>query len=139
MTTPQFHCLEVSEVQAVTRDAVALTFAVPEHLTQTFNYVQGQYLTLRTVLEGQELRRSYSICAAVQEHRLRVAIKRVAGGLFSNWAAEQLKPGAVIEVMPPQGHFNIPLAPESTRHIVAFASGSGITPVLSILKTTLLA
>lgn len=139
MATPQFHSLEVSEVQAITRDAVALTFAVPDTLKQTFNYVQGQYLTLRTVLDGQELRRSYSICAAAQEQCLRVAIKRVAGGLFSNWAAENLLLGAVIEVMPPQGHFNIPLAPESTRHILAFASGSGITPVLSILKTTLLA
>ena len=139
MATHLFHSLEVSDVQAVTRDAVALTFAVPEHLTQAFAYVQGQYLTLRTALDGQELRRSYSICSAVQDKRLRVAIKRVTGGAFSNWAAEHLLPGAVIEVMPPQGHFHIPLAPEAARHIVAFASGSGITPVLSIIKTTLLA
>lgn len=139
MATHLFHSLEVSDVQAVTRDAVALTFAVPEHLMQAFAYVQGQYLTLRIALDGQELRRSYSICSAVQDNRLRVAIKRVAGGVFSNWAAEHLLPGALIDVLPPQGHFNIPLAPRSPRHIVAFASGSGITPVLSIIKTTLLA
>jgi ring-1,2-phenylacetyl-CoA epoxidase subunit PaaE len=102
-------------------------------------YTQGQYLTLRTAIDGQELRRSYSICSAVQDKRLRVAIKRVAGGAFSNWAAEHLLPGTSIDVMPPQGHFHIPLAPQSARHIVAFASGSGITPVLSIIKTTLLA
>ncbi|MFN5348408.1 MAG: 1,2-phenylacetyl-CoA epoxidase subunit PaaE [Polaromonas sp.] len=139
MATLQFHPLCVSTVKAVTRDSVAISFTVPEHLESVFTFVQGQYLTLRTTIEGQELRRSYSICSAVQDKRLRVAIKRVAGGAFSNWAAENLLPGVCIDVMPPQGHFNLPLAPESTRHIVAFASGSGITPVLSILKTTLLA
>ena len=139
MATPQFHSLSVSDVQPVTRDAVAVCFDVPEHLHEAFSYTQGQYLTLRTAIDGQELRRSYSICSAVQDKRLRVAIKRVAGGAFSNWAAENLLPGTFIEVMPPQGHFHIPLAPQSARHIVAFASGSGITPVLSIIKTTLLA
>ncbi|MBI3524887.1 MAG: phenylacetate-CoA oxygenase/reductase subunit PaaK [Betaproteobacteria bacterium] len=139
MTSHQFHALKVSDIQAVTRDAVALTFAVPEHLSQVFAYKQGQYLTLRTTLDGQELRRSYSICAAVQDRRLRVAIKRVAGGVFSNWAAENLLPGMVIEVMPPQGNFNIPLTPQIPRNIAAFAAGSGITPVLSIIKTALFA
>lgn len=139
MATPQFHTLQVSHVQPATRDAVAITFDVPEHLNEAFSYVQGQYLTLRTTLDGEELRRSYSICSAVQDQRLRVAIKRVAGGAFSNWAADHLLPGAAIEVMPPQGNFHIALVPQSARHIVAFASGSGITPVLSIIKTTLLA
>ena len=127
------------EVHAVTRDAMAVTFDVPEHLRDDFAYVQGQYLTLRTELGGEDVRRSYSICSAVQDQRLRVAIKRVGGGVFSNWAAEQLKPGSVIDVMPPQGNFHIPITPEASRHIVAFASGSGITPVLAIVKTTLLA
>ncbi|UUZ77515.1 phenylacetate-CoA oxygenase/reductase subunit PaaK [Polaromonas sp. P1(28)-13] len=139
MATLQFHTLKVSDVRAATRDAVAITFDVPEHLNEEFSYMQGQYLTLRTMLDGEELRRSYSICSAVQDQRLRVAIKRVAGGAFSNWAADHLLPGAAIEVMPPQGNFHIALVPQSARHIVAFASGSGITPVLSILKTTLLA
>lgn len=139
MATLQFHTLKVSDVRAATRDAVAITFAVPENLQEAFSYMQGQYLTLRTTLDGEELRRSYSICSAVQDQRLRVAIKRVAGGAFSNWAADHLLPGTAIEVMPPQGNFHIALVPQSARHIVAFASGSGITPVLSILKTTLLA
>ncbi len=139
MASPQFHSLTVSDVQAATRDAVAITFAVPDALQDVFAYTQGQYLTLRTMLGGQELRRSYSICSAVQDQRLRIGVKRVAGGAFSNWAAEHLLPGSTVEVMPPQGYFHIPLAPDAARHIVAFASGSGITPVLSIVKTTLLA
>ena len=139
LASSQFHSLQVSHVQAATRDAIAVTFAVPEHLESEFAYLQGQYLTLRTVLDGEELRRSYSICSAVQDKRLRVAIKRVAGGVFSKWATENLKPGMVVDVMPPQGGFHLPLEPAASRHIVAFACGSGITPVLSIVKTTLLA
>ena len=139
MATPRFHPLVVSQVQNTTRDAVAITFDVPPQLRESFSYVQGQYLTLRTTLDGEVLRRSYSICSAVQDRRLRVAIKRVAGGAFSNWASEHLKPGSVVEMMPPQGHFHLPLEPLAARHIVAFACGSGITPVLSIVKTTLLA
>lgn len=139
MATTRFHSLQVSQVQHATRDAIAVTFEWPPERAADFDYVQGQYLTLRTTLDGQELRRSYSICSAVQDHRLRVAIKRVHGGVFSNWAAEHLKPGMAIDVMPPQGGFHVPLQPEARRHIVAFASGSGITPVLSIVKSTLLA
>ena len=116
-----------------------MTFAVPAHLQQTFDYVQGQYLTLRAMIDGQEVRRSYSICSALQDKRLRVAIKKVAGGAFSNWAAATLLPNSPIDVMPPQGSFHIPIASEAKRHIVAFAAGSGITPVLSIIKTMLLA
>jgi ring-1,2-phenylacetyl-CoA epoxidase subunit PaaE len=139
MAALSFHSLQVSDVQAITRDAVAITFAVPDNLREVFAYVQGQHLTLRTILNGEETRRAYSICSATQDKRLRVAIKRVAGGAFSNWAADHIVPGMAIEVMPPQGNFHTAIAPESARHIVAFASGSGITPVLSIVKTTLLA
>ncbi|MDI9332923.1 MAG: phenylacetate-CoA oxygenase/reductase subunit PaaK [Cytophagales bacterium] len=143
MATHSFHSLVVSQTQATTRDAVVVTFAVPHHLKSLFVYTQGQYLTLRTVLDGQELRRSYSICAGVQDQQLRIAIKRVAGGAFSNWAAEHLVAGASIDVMPPQGHFHIPLQdasmPQVARHIAAFASGSGITPIFSIIKTMLVA
>jgi ring-1,2-phenylacetyl-CoA epoxidase subunit PaaE len=139
MATPRFHSLQVQQVQPATRDAIAVTFALPPELASEFAYLQGQYLTLRTRLDGQEIRRSYSICSAVQDDRLRVAIKRVPGGAFSNWAAEQLKPGVAIDVMTPQGQFHLPLQPDARRHIVAFASGSGITPVLSIVKSTLLA
>ena len=129
----------MASVEAPTRDSVAVTFAVPAHLQQTFDYVQGQYLTLRAMIDGQEVRRSYSICSAVQDKRLRVAIKKVAGGAFSNWAADTLLPSSFIDVMPPQGNFHIPLAPGQTRHVVAFAAGSGITPMLSIIKTMLIA
>lgn len=139
MATATFHTLQVSQVQPATRDAVAITFDVLAPLCEAFSYVQGQYLTLRARVDGQELRRSYSICSAVQDQQLRIAVKRVAGGAFSNWAAEHLRPGAAIDVMPPQGSFHLPVDPLARRHIVAFASGSGITPVLSIIKTTLLA
>jgi ring-1,2-phenylacetyl-CoA epoxidase subunit PaaE len=139
MATTQFHPLQVRQVQHATRDAIAVTFDLPPSLADAFHYTQGQYLTLRTTLDGQEVRRSYSICSAAQEQQLRVAIKRVHGGAFSNWAAEHLKPGSTIDVMPPQGNFHLPLQPDAARHVVAFASGSGITPILSIVKTTLLA
>ncbi|MEO6623815.1 MAG: 1,2-phenylacetyl-CoA epoxidase subunit PaaE [Burkholderiaceae bacterium] len=139
MASAHFHPLQVREVHATTRDAIAVTFDVPAALQQEFAFVQGQYLTLRTQLDGAEVRRSYSICSAVQDQRLRVAIKRVADGQFSNWAAEHLVPGVVVDVLPPQGQFHVPLEPQSARHVVAFACGSGITPVLSIVKSTLLA
>ncbi len=139
MATHSFHSLSVASVQALTRDSMAITFDVPEPLKDTFEYVAGQYLTLRVLIDGQEVRRSYSICSAVQDKRLRVAIKKVAGGAFSHWAASYLLPGSTIDVMPPQGHFHIPLAPHEARHIVAFAAGSGITPMLAIIKTMLMA
>ena len=139
MATSRFHSLQVEQVQPATRDAIAVTFRLPPELVSEFAYVQGQYLTLRTRLGDEEVRRSYSICSAVQDCRLRVAIKRVQGGVFSNWAAEHLKPGVSIDVMPPQGQFHLPLQPEAQRHVLAFATGSGITPVLSIVKSTLLA
>jgi ring-1,2-phenylacetyl-CoA epoxidase subunit PaaE len=139
MATARFHSLQVRQVQSATRDAIAVTFDLPPELARDYDFVQGQYLTLRTTLDGEEVRRSYSICSAVQDHQLRVAIKRVNGGVFSNWAAEHLKPGVSVDVMPPQGNFHVPLQPDAERHIVAFASGSGITPILSIVKSTLLA
>ena len=129
----------MASVQALTRDSVAITFAVPEPLRDSFAFVQGQYLSLRAVIDGHEVRRSYSICSAVQDKRLRVAIKKVAGGVFSQWAVDHLLPGSSIEVIPPQGHFHMPLAPELARHVVSFAAGSGITPMLAIIKTMLIA
>ena len=139
MSAHSFHQLAVASVEAPTRDSIAITFAVPDHLQKMFDFVQGQYLTLRTNIDGQEVRRSYSICSAVQDKRLRVAIKKVSGGAFSNWATDHLLPESVIDVMPPQGSFNIPLVTGQARHVMAFAAGSGITPVLSIIKTMLLA
>jgi ring-1,2-phenylacetyl-CoA epoxidase subunit PaaE len=139
LSSHTFHSLTVASVQTLTRDSVAITFDVPEHLRDIFSFVQGQYLTLRTMIDGEEVRRSYSICSAVQDKRLRIAIKKVAGGAFSTWATGHLSAKRTIDVMPPQGNFHIPLKPELGRHIVAFAAGSGITPMLAIIKTMLLA
>lgn len=133
----KFHPLTVSKVKHETRDAIAVTFDVPPELNDTFAYRQGQYLTLRAMIDGEEVRRSYSICSAVQDKQLRVAIKRCSGGLFSSWANDSLQPGATLDVMPPSGNFNVPLDATSSRHYLAFAAGSGITPILSIVKTTL--
>jgi ring-1,2-phenylacetyl-CoA epoxidase subunit PaaE len=135
----KFYPLTVAHVKQETRDAIAVTFAVPDALLGTFAYQQGQHLTLRAQIGGEEVRRSYSICSSVQDKLLRVAIKRTPGGAFSSWANEHLKAGAVVDVMPPMGHFNVPLDATQARHYLAFAAGSGITPILSIIKTTLLA
>ncbi len=135
----KFYPLTVAKVKHETRDAIAVTFDVPPELKSQFAYQQGQHLTLRAMIDGEDVRRSYSICSAVQDDSLRVAIKRTPGGLFSTWANQHLQPGATLDVMPPMGHFNVPLEPASARHYLAFAAGSGITPILSIVKTTLLA
>ncbi len=133
----RFYPLEVAEVRRETPDCVRIRFKVPRELASTFRYIQGQHLVLRRRLDGEELRRTYSICASVAEARLEIAVKRQPGGRMSGWLNERLRPGEVIEVMPPQGRFFTPLDPEAKRLYVAFAAGSGITPIFSILKTTL--
>ncbi|WP_211452551.1 1,2-phenylacetyl-CoA epoxidase subunit PaaE [Collimonas antrihumi] len=135
----KFQALTVAQVSNETRDTIAVTFAVPPALRETYRYTQGQHLTLRAMINAEDVRRSYSICSGVQEDTLRVAIKRTPGGVFSTWANDTLQPGSVIEVMPPMGNFNVPLAPDHRKHYLAFAAGSGITPMLSIIKTTLAA
>lgn len=134
----KFYPLSVAQVRKETRDTIAVTFAVPPELQESFTFQQGQHLTLRTHINGEDVRRSYSICSAVQDGALRVAIKRTPGGLFSTWANETLQAGATLDVMPPMGHFNVPLDAGNRKHYLAFAAGSGITPILSIIKTTLL-
>jgi ring-1,2-phenylacetyl-CoA epoxidase subunit PaaE len=135
----KFYPLTVSRVRKETRDTIVATFGVPEALQDRFAFTQGQHLTLRATVNGEDLRRSYSICSAVGDGELRVAIKRMPGGQFSTWANDTLEAGSVIEAMPPTGHFHLPLDPASGRRYLAFAAGSGITPILSILKTTLAA
>lgn len=137
-TTSRFYPLVIRAIKPETRDAVTVVFEVPPELEERFRYTQGQYVTLRAMIDGAEVRRSYSICSAVQDRMLRVAVKRVAGGIFSNWLMESAKPGDTLEVMPPEGRFHVPLSPAHTKEYVAFAAGSGITPILSIIKTTLL-
>ncbi|MHA4867976.1 1,2-phenylacetyl-CoA epoxidase subunit PaaE [Duganella sp. PWIR1] len=135
----KFHPLTIAHVRNETRDTIAVTFAVPAELQDSFKYQQGQHLTLRAKIGEEDVRRSYSICSAVQDGALRVAIKRTQGGLFSSWANDTLQAGHTLEVMPPMGHFNVPLDAANRKHYLAFAAGSGITPILSIVKTTLAA
>ena len=137
--TPKFHPLKVAELRRETADAVSLRFEVPAELTEDYRFVQGQHLTLKARVGDEELRRSYSICAGVNDGELRVAIKKVAGGRFSTWANGGIQVGDVLEVMTPEGRFHTPLDPAQARHYVAFAAGSGITPILSLIKTTLAA
>ncbi|UXJ55384.1 1,2-phenylacetyl-CoA epoxidase subunit PaaE [Pseudomonas citronellolis] len=133
----KFHSLTIREVRPETRDAVSIAFDIPQDLQDSFRFEQGQHLVVRAQLDGEEVRRSYSICSGVNDGELRVAIKRVPGGRFSAYANEALKAGASLEVMPPAGHFNVPLDAARHGNYLAVAAGSGITPILSIVKTTL--
>ena len=132
-----FHPLRVRAVQRDTEEAVVVSFEVPPELQPVFGFTQGQYLTLRSEIDGQDLRRSYSICAGVDDGELRVGVRKVRGGVFSNWINEHLKPGDVVNVMAPQGRFFVPIEPDAQRHHLGIAGGSGITPILSIMKTVL--
>jgi ring-1,2-phenylacetyl-CoA epoxidase subunit PaaE len=136
-TTPLFHPLRVRRIEPDTAEAVIVTFEVPTDLRDVFGFTQGQYLTLRREVEGQDLRRSYSICAGVDDGELRVGVRKVNGGVFSNWINEHLKHGDTIHVMAPQGRFFVPIDAAQARHYVGIAGGSGITPILSIMKTVL--
>jgi len=133
----RFHPLEVIDVRRETRDAVVVTLKPQAADAAAFDFIQGQYLTFRRKFDGVELRRAYSICTGKGEGVLKVAIKRVDGGAFSNWANEELKAGAVLEATPPMGNFHVALDPEAGRRYLGFAGGSGITPVLSNIKTVL--
>lgn len=132
-----FHPLRVREVIPDTAEAVVVAFDVPAELREVFSFTQGQYLTLRTEIDGQDLRRSYSICAGVDDGELRVGVRKVAGGVFSNWINAHLKCGDVISVMAPQGRFFVPIEPGARRHHLGIAGGSGVTPILSTMKTVL--
>ena len=133
-----FHSLQVKKVHKETEDCVCITFAVPPALEDIFRYKQGQTLTIRKTLNGEELRRNYSICSSPFDKTLRVAVKKVDGGIFSTWANENLKDGDYLDVMPPTGKFYTALYPSQKKAYVAFTAGSGITPILSIIKTALL-
>ena len=134
---PRFHPLRVADVRAETADAVSITFDVPAALAPAFRFDAGQYLTLRTTLDGAEVRRSYSICSGPDDGELRIAIKRVPGGQFSGWATRDVTPGAMLDVMSPTGRFGVVHVPDAARNHVGFAAGSGITPILSIARGVL--
>jgi len=135
--TPQFHRLTVSDVRRETADCVSLAFAVPAELADAYRFLQGQNLTVRLAIEGEEHRRSYSICAGIDDSGLRIAVKRQPGGIVSSFITERVRPGDALEVMTPTGNFTTPLDPASARLYLGIAAGSGITPLLSIIKTVL--
>jgi ring-1,2-phenylacetyl-CoA epoxidase subunit PaaE len=137
MAPPRFHRLTVTDIRQETAEAVSLAFAVPDDLREAYRYTPGQYLTLRAVIDGEDVRRSYSICSGLDDGEVRVVIKRLAGGAFSGWVSERLRAGDDLDVMTPDGRFGVPIEPGSARTLVAFAAGSGITPITAILKTVL--
>lgn len=137
MSVLKFYPLTVKEVRPETADCVSVLLEVPEELKEAFLFAPGQYLTFRRQLEGAELRRSYSICSAPHEGELRVAVKKVSGGRFSSYANSDLKAGDVLEVMPPLGKFSPRTSEKKNKQYLAFAAGSGITPVISIMKSVL--
>ncbi len=132
-----FHPLTVLEVREELPDCVSVSFGVPAASAAAFQYKAGQYLTLRTQLNGEEVRRSYSICSAPADGELRVAIKKIEGGAFSTWANEELRAGDVLEAMPPDGKFTTQFPEKRAKAYLGVAAGSGITPVMSLLKTIL--
>jgi ring-1,2-phenylacetyl-CoA epoxidase subunit PaaE len=136
-THATFRALRVAEVEQLTPDAVALTFAVPPELREEYAFAPGQHLTLRATIDGEEVRRSYSICSPPSQGRLRIAVKRLEGGVFSGHALEQVRVGDVVDVLRPAGRFGVRLDPANAKHYVAVVAGSGITPVLSILGAAL--
>jgi ring-1,2-phenylacetyl-CoA epoxidase subunit PaaE len=138
---PQFHALEVADVTRLVEDAVAITFTVRPGLREAYAFRAGQHLTVRRIVEDEDIRRSYSICSTPDELArrglLRIGVKAVAGGSFSGFVASELRAGHAIDVMPPLGHFTTAFEPTRTRHYAAIAAGSGITPVLSLIATGL--
>ena len=132
---PRFHPLTVTDIHKTIRDAVVVTLQPDD--PDAFRFTQGQYLTFRRDFDGTELRRNYSICTGIDDGTIQIGIKRVDGGAFSTWANTELKAGDQLHAMPPAGRFFTAIEPETTKHYLGFAGGSGITPVLSILRTVL--
>lgn len=134
---PGFHTLRVVDKRRETPDSVSIGLAVPEALAWTFRFNAGQYLTIKHVLDGEEIKRFYSICSAPHEGALRIAIRQAANGAFSKWVNEELKPGDTLEVAPPRGDFGRRFAPDAHAAYVGFAGGSGVAPLLSLMKAAL--
>ena len=137
MSEVVFHPLRITEVTRLTDDSVAITLDVPDQLAPAFEYLPGQHVTMKCLIEGEDVRRSYSICAPAGGGKLRVGVKRLPGGAFSNHANDTLRAGDTVEVMPPVGEFTIDIDPARPRRAVAITAGSGITPVLSLVATSL--
>ena len=135
---PKFKKLTVTEIIKETADAVSILFEIPAEYATDFKFIAGQYITLRTIIEGKEIRRSYSICSSPESGQLWVAVKEVKNGIFSNFVTKKLKVGDVLEVAPPEGRFILQTATTHQNNYVAFVAGSGITPVMSMIKSVLL-
>ena len=132
-----FHALRIAEVVRETDDANSIRFDVPDDLKPAFVFKAGQHLTLRAAIDGEDVRRNYSLCVAPHEGELKVTVKRIAGGAFSNWVAEELKAGDTLDVMTPHGSFTSDFDAAQARRYVGFAGGSGITPIMSLIRTAL--
>lgn len=132
-----FHSLKIADIVAETADAYSIRFEVPTELGKFFAFRAGQHLTLRATINGEDVRRNYSLCTAPADGEWMVTVKRIGGGLFSNWVGSQLKPGDTLDVMVPHGSFTTDFDPTRQRHLVGIAGGSGITPVISLIKTLL--
>jgi ring-1,2-phenylacetyl-CoA epoxidase subunit PaaE len=132
-----FHRLTVAEIVPETNEANSIRFEIPPELREAFLFKAGQHLTLRTTIDGEEVRRNYSLCTAPDEQDWMVTVKRIGGGVFSNWVGDALKPGDVVDVMSPHGSFTTEFDPKAKRHLVGIAGGSGITPVMSLIRTLL--
>lgn len=133
----KFHNIKVLDVYKETKDCSVVSFEIPEELKDDFKYNHGQHLTLKATIDGEEVRRSYSLCSSPTEGKWQVAVKKISGGLFSSFVNDQLKKGDVLELMPPNGVFYKDINIETAKNYIAFAAGSGITPILSIIKTHL--
>jgi len=133
----KFHAVQVKEVRRETPHAISIAFDIPPQLASTFAYKAGQYVTVRAVINGDEVRRSYSLCSSPLDNEWRIGVKKVDGGIFSTWANDVLKAGDTLELMPPMGNFTTNLAAANRKHYIGIAAGSGITPMLSIIKTAL--
>lgn len=133
----QFHTLTVASVEPLTDDSVAVTFDIPDDLSTVYAHTPGQHLIMRATIDGEDVRRSYSICSPAGTASPRVGIKRLSGGAFSTFAHERLTAGDVLEVTPPAGEFTLEPSASNQNHYVAFAAGSGITPVISMISSVL--
>jgi ring-1,2-phenylacetyl-CoA epoxidase subunit PaaE len=137
MHSKYFHPLVVSEIKKLTKDCVQVSFAIPNEFKKEFTFLPGQYITFEHQFGKESLRRSYSICSIPEDENISVAIKHISGGKFSTYANKELKTGAILNAMKPTGNFLIPSSNSSKNHIVLFAAGSGITPIISIIKQLL--
>ncbi len=135
----KFHSIKVADIYKETKDCSVITLDIPKELQAEFQYKQGQHLTLRTTINGTEVRRSYSLCSSPLENKWQVAVKKITDGLFSTFVNHTLKKGDVLDVMPPNGTFFTEVDSKKAKNYIAFAAGSGITPILSIIKTHLAA